>query len=580
MAFTICAKRQSVIDEQGHALVIGGPGSGKTTLALLKSKGMMYTLEPGQNILFLSFSGAAVQQILKRCREILTKEDMKRIGVRTYHSFCWDILHCHGRLLGGRSLKMMAPSEEGTRRTQFDGDWAAESKRLMDEDGIVCFDLFAAATAELFEGSTHLSTWMGRLFPLVILDEFQDSDDDQWRFVQQLSAVTQTLFLADTEQRIFEGLFRPGVRADRLDILKGAIELREVDLRDDNYRSGDSDILAVADCVLRGKGPLPKSGDVRALRYEYRNQFASTVHFAVAVTLGTLRKRGIDDPTVAVLARSNDLVAEVSDILEVPHRYNGRDLQPIPHDIVWDQELSASAGVAIAAALEFVSLGTPASREAMHAKIEEYFLIKKDFFQRYGGRGAKAAGTKAARFGKARAKIAEGKVLSQGSPKTFEAALSAIAALTGDPVRDWKGVRTAFEAHDDLKAIFQDARMVRLFRATDTLATALAGRWMERATYEGAARMIRSVLDQEKLIGLERDPKGVSLMTMHKSKGKEFDGVVMVEGLYSSPFLLDHEAPDFAPSRRLLRVGITRARCFVVMVRPRNSKPLVNNASA
>lgn len=576
MAFTICEKRQSVIDEQGHALVIGGPGSGKTTLALLKSKGIMDTLVPGQSVLFLSFSRAAVQQILKRCREILTKEEIKRIDVRTYHSFCWDILHCHGRLLGGRPLKMMAPSEEGTRRTQFDGDWAAESRRLKDEDGMVCFDLFAAATAELFERSSHVRSWMGRLFPLVILDEFQDSDDDQWRFVQQLSTVTQTLFLADTEQRIFEGTFRPGVRADRLEILKDAIDLREVDLRDDNYRSADSDILAYADCVLSGKGPLPKTEDVKRLPYDYKNQLPATVHFAVAVALHTLRKRGIDDPTVAVLARSNDLVAEISDILEVPHSYNGHDLKPIPHDIVWDQELSASAGVAIASALEFVSLDTPAARETMHAKIEEYFLIKKDFCQRYGGRGAQTAGTKAVRFGKSKAKVAEGKGLTQGSPKTFETALSAISALTGDPVRDWKAVRAAFQAHDDLKAIFQDARMVRLFRASDTLATALAGRWMERATYEGAARMIRSVLDQEKLISLERDPKGVSLMTLHKSKGKEFDGVVMVEGVYSSPFLLGHEAPDFAPSRRLLRVGITRARSFVLLVRPRRGSPLID----
>lgn len=575
MAFTICEKRQSVIDEQGHALVIGGPGSGKTTLALLKSKGILDTLAPGQSILFLSFSRAAVQQILKRCREILTKEEMKRIDVRTYHSFCWDILHCHGRLLGGRPLKMMAPSEEGTRRTQFDGDWAAESRRLKDEDGVVCFDLFAAATAELFEGSTHLRSWMGRLFPLVILDEFQDSDDDQWRFVQQLSDVTQTLFLADTEQRIFEGTFRPGVRADRLDILKDTINLREVDLRDDNYRSADSEILDVADCVLSGQGPLPKSEDVKRLPYDYKRQFAATVHFAVAGSLGTLRKRGIEDPTVAVLARSNDLVAEISDILEAPHTYNGKDLKPIPHDIVWDQELSASAGVAMAAALEFVSQGTPSAREAMHAKIEEYFLIKKDYCQRYGGRGEKSADTKATRFGKARVRVAEDKALTQGSPKTLEAALSAIPALTGDPVRDWKTVRSAFQVHDDLKAIFQDARMVRLFRASDTLATALAGRWMERATYEGAARMIRSVLDQEKLIGLERDPKGVSLMTMHKSKGKEFDGVVMVEGVYSSPFFLGHEEPDFAPSRRLLRVAITRARSFVLLVRPRKAKPLV-----
>ena len=422
----------------------------------------------------------------------------------------------------------------------------------------------------------HLRSWMGRLFPLVILDEFQDSDDDQWRFVQQLSAVTQTLFLADTEQRIFEGSFRPGVRADRLDILKDAIELREVDLRDDNYRSGDSDILAFANCILSGKGPLPTSEDVKWLFYNYKNQFPATVHFAVAVTLSVLRKRGVGDPTVAVLSRSNDLVAEISDILEVPHSYNGKELKPITHDIVWDQELSASAGVAMAAALEFISLGTPAAREAMYAKIEEYFLIKKDFCERHGGRGAQTAATKAARFGKARAKVAEGKALTQGSPKIFEAALSAIPALSGDPVRDWKAVRMAFQAHDDLKAIFQDARMVRLFRASDTLATALAGRWMERATYEGGARMIRSVLDQERLIGFERDPKGVSLMTMHKSKGKEFDGVVIVEGLYSGALLLDHEAPDYSPSRRLLRVGITRARQFVLMVRPRSSKSLVS----
>ncbi len=98
---------------------------------------------------------------------------------------------------------------------------------------------------------------------------------------------------------------------------------------------------------------------------------------------------------------------------------------------------------------------------------------------------------------------------------------------------------------------------------------------MDRATYEGAARMIRRVLEQEKMGGLERDPKGVSIMTMHKSKGKEFDGVVIVEGIYSSPFLLGHEAPDFAPSRRLLRVGITRARSFVLLMRPRKSLPLV-----
>ena len=33
----VCELRQSLLDCQGHALVLGGPGSGKTTVALKKS---------------------------------------------------------------------------------------------------------------------------------------------------------------------------------------------------------------------------------------------------------------------------------------------------------------------------------------------------------------------------------------------------------------------------------------------------------------------------------------------------------------------------------------------------------------
>jgi len=66
------------------------------------------------------------------------------------------------------------------------------------------------------------------------------------------------------------------------------------------------------------------------------------------------------------------------------------------------------------------------------------------------------------------------------------------------------------------------------------------------------------------------------VMTLHKSKGKEFDGVVIVEGQWGGSFLKEHEAPHFEPSRRLLRVGITRARKLVVLVRPFGATPLVS----
>jgi DNA helicase-2/ATP-dependent DNA helicase PcrA len=77
------------------------------------------------------------------------------------------------------------------------------------------------------------------------------------------------------------------------------------------------------------------------------------------------------------------------------------------------------------------------------------------------------------------------------------------------------------------------------------------------------------------LIGSEREARGCMLMTLHKSKGKEFDGVVIVEGFSGGALLRPDEAPHYEPSRRVLRVGITRARQLVVLVRPQRAQPLV-----
>lgn len=61
----------------------------------------------------------------------------------------------------------------------------------------------------------------------------------------------------------------------------------------------------------------------------------------------------------------------------------------------------------------------------------------------------------------------------------------------------------------------------------------------------------------------------VHLMTMHKSKGKEFDAVVIVEGRHDMPLLdADPGSKRQEADRRLLRVAITRARHLVVLVRP------------
>jgi ATP-dependent DNA helicase UvrD/PcrA len=88
---------------------------------------------------------------------------------------------------------------------------------------------------------------------------------------------------------------------------------------------------------------------------------------------------------------------------------------------------------------------------------------------------------------------------------------------------------------------------------------------------------VKQILDQERLVAAERDPLGCVLMNMHKAKGKEFDGVVLVEGAFKSSFFDErYEVPPYERSRRLLRVGLTRARTLVTIVRPAGARRLVD----
>ncbi|PZR03568.1 MAG: ATP-dependent helicase, partial [Archangium gephyra] len=99
MTFELSEEANAALNEARPILVLGGPGSGKTTLSLLKAQRLMPTLKPEQEILFLSFSRAAVRQVVIRCKDVLTSDERRLIQVRTYHSFALDILRSHGRLL-------------------------------------------------------------------------------------------------------------------------------------------------------------------------------------------------------------------------------------------------------------------------------------------------------------------------------------------------------------------------------------------------------------------------------------------------------------------------------------------------
>lgn len=569
MKLELCDKRKAIIAQTGHLLVLGGPGSGKTTIALFKAQGRFATLKPGQEVLFLSFSRAAIRQVLLRCKEILTPSQRRAVVVQTYHAFCMEMLEAHGRLLHGRSVRFLYPGEERLQKSAFDGDWSVERQRQAAEMGLYCFDLFAAGTADLLEGCAALRALVADRFPMIIVDEFQDTDDNQWRIVRALAQVTDVFCLADPEQRIFD--YRDDIDPRRLDILREAVAIAEFDLGGENHRSPNAGILHFADAVLRNQGPLPVTPDVKQVSY-WGNAFSATVHAAVIWTFSALRRKGVEKPSVAVLSRSNSLISDLSVILSEPHTYNNQLLSVIEHDVVWDAELSAAAAIVVASILEWPTGLAAESLARTLLAIAGFYKLKNAEEQ------TNTAAENARKYDEAAAKVAKGEEPRIKAAKALVAAHAAGVALIGEPVADWKVARRLLQNIPALSELFREVRLVRLFRATDALASGLSERWLASGSYRGASDLVKRILEQERLIAAERDSQfGCILMNMHKAKGKEFDGVVLVEGAFKSGFFDERtEQPPFERSRRLLRVGLTRARTLVTIVRPQNARPLVD----
>lgn len=566
MNIVLCPKRQQLLATNGHVLVLGGPGCGKTTIALLKAQRVIPSLKPGQEVLFLSFSRAAVRQILVRCRSVLTRTERATIKVKTYHAFCLGLLQAHGKMLNGKSVRFVAPGEERLLKSDFQGDWDTESRRFARDDSVYCFDQFADGAASLLERSAALRALLGDKYPLVIVDEFQDTGNDQWRLVKAFGEKASVLCMADTDQRIFE--YRPDVDPLRVDHLRAALKPTEFDLGGENHRSaGAAGILQFADAVLKN-APLPSTADVKTRPY-FASNLDSTIHSAVVWMRSDLIAKGIQNPTVAVLARTNDLIMRASAALTTERTINGVAVGPVQHDVVWDAELSAAAAVVVGSVLDWATLPRDRAVASTLGALNRYFRLKNAVSP------SNSAAEMAKKFKESQAAVVSGSTPRTKAAKQLLASFDAHPLFVGDPVHDWRTARDLLAEVAGMDDVMKAVRLVRLFRATDALATGLSELWLESGSYLGAAELVRKVLEQEQLFAGERDPEGCVLMNMHKSKGKEFDGVVIVEGQFSGQFLNPREPAPHEPSRRLLRVAITRARRSVTLVRPSDAPALV-----
>lgn len=567
----ICALRQSLLDCNRHALVIGGPGSGKTTIALKKAVVHICAgMTLGQSVLFLSFSRAAVARVGEATRQEVPKAQRGMLSMQTFHSFFWTLLSAHAYLLGSsKSLRILLPSDEqalyGTikkkNRNEKNIDWLnwlAERERLFREEGKIAFDLFASNAADLLDRSGHLRRLVAQKFPLIIVDEAQDTNEHAWRCIELLAPLTQIICLADLEQQIFDHL--PGVGPERIVAIKASLNPLEINLGAQNHRSGDTEIATFAQDVLLGNVRGSPYVGVSSLSYNPKlHQQSSILRRAIGMLQRSIRTAtGTYGRNIAILAHSGGSAAKISAALN-------SGLKPVRHKLSFD-EAEAILTARFAAYL-------------LEPKLENTRLDDLATALELLATAKRAGGLAAAKQWQAWAlKVRAGKMPTAGFVKSVLAVMDDLRAQTysGDPAKDWNQVKRSLRnvGNGELTEVAKNLDYLVAFNRGKRIGGGLGAVWVREGQYTGAREVLDLALAQDQILGGIDDPLGIQVMTVHKSKGKQFDGVIVVrEGRHDGSQMVSSfvwwgdEAPYYR-SRKILRVAITRAKTHTLMLTP------------
>ncbi|OJV55381.1 MAG: hypothetical protein BGO31_20570 [Bacteroidetes bacterium 43-16] len=559
---TICDKRQSVLDHNGHILVEGGPGAGKTTLALLKAHTILNDglLKKNQKILFLSFARATISRIDEQAKHLISGANKRNLEINTYHGFTWSIIQSHGYLLvRHRKLKLISPPNFAASSAGIGNkkDLIDYKYNLLDKDGILCFDLFAEVASNLLEKSQKICDLLSDTYPYIIVDEFQDTDSNEWKIVQLLGRKSNIIALADLNQRIFE--FR-GASVKRIPEFVEYFNCLRIDLGKENNRSSGLDIVQFGDDLLTGKNKGKKYKNVQILMYRF---YRSDTRLPLFLTLQNAfaRKKadkGNSDWSLAILVKRKSDTLKISSYLTS---------KKISHDVVIDPEGPSLSAAIIAKVMEPTNdwgIDTLIRYIVHHikgrkgARISQADLKIVSFLESYVP-GNKIAGAKR-------------KVLIDEIEKIVVQRNN--IAFTGGPDKDWILVRNLFQnsAHEILRNIYEDAIYLRLLNKGALLLSKLTEKWRDSKAYFRASILVEEALTQEHFAMTNRKYTGIFVMNLHKSKGKEFDEVIIWEELYNPIVNLDPKRIE--QDKLVLRVAVTRAKKLTSFLTP-TSQPCV-----
>ncbi len=299
-------QREAVIAPPGPLLVLAGAGSGKTRVLAYR---IVYIIEQGMiapdRILALTFTNKAAREMRERVYALLSNESQVTSDkggsapgssrllptLSTFHSLGVKMLRQHGYILGLPKVFAVLDSEDqlkllkevfalknidesikpqavlhfihGIKNSGISPEEAAANFRgylaqqfiaayygyqaELHKQGSVDLDDLILLPVKLLSEFPEVRSYYQDRFRYILVDEYQDTNPIQYRFLRQLSPPAPLFVVGDDAQSIYG--FRGSDITNILNFERDFPESRVVVL-DQNYRSTQS-ILAVADTVLK-----------------------------------------------------------------------------------------------------------------------------------------------------------------------------------------------------------------------------------------------------------------------------------------------------------------------------------------
>ena len=598
-------QREAVECLEGPLLVLAGAGSGKTKVLTYRIASLVEHGVKPWNILALTFTNKAAQEMRERASALIGS-DADEAWVTTFHSCCVRILRIDCDKIGyersftiyddadqlkiiGDILKNMGISDKAAPKRVIKENISNAKNKSLDvkryiqenysDDGITekvfeqyqrrlmaanafDFDDLLVKTIELFEQCPEVLEKYQNRFKYVLVDEYQDTNMPQYRFVEMLCRKHGNLcVVGDDDQSIY------GWRgADIKNILsfEKDFEGAKVVRLEQNYRSTKYILDAANAVISHNSGRKPKTlwtaqeGGDPIERYSADNERDEAAFIARKILQGV--QQGASYGDFAILYRTN----AQSRVIESTLVNYG-----IPHKVFGGVRFYQRKEIAdIMAYLRAI------------ANPDDDVAFSRIINVPRRGIGDKTIDELAAAAEKSGQSMLVTALSGEGLPPKIEQKLKGIVDLMSElmaqsalmPLSDFAKYlvdKIEYQAY----LISEDKKGDALMRM-DNISELIGNiKEIERDVPEGESALsvfLESVALVSDIDSLDESEGAVALMTLHSAKGLEFP-VVFMTGMEENVFPTRRARGDMSTGaleeeRRLCYVGITRARQKLYLV--------------